>query len=308
MASGKNYGYGRDMGYAGRQVLQDRFGGGHFATVATQGQRWTQFAEYMRAEHNIRDMRQITQEHAAEYVVSMRARNTAIKTMHNAISAINVTLGHASAGVWQSMSPADTVGASRCDVRESAPASLDRESMQAARDALAETPRAAAVYGMALATGMRAREASLANYDRLSREAAKLGSINITDGTKGGRTAPRWVVATPQVREAIAAAIASRPEGSLNMLASGECWKQWRDGELRTGREALHSIGVPGYHDARAAYACQRYEQVTGHAAPCVNGARTAPRCDDRTARTVVSHELGHGRSQVAASYVGSAR
>lgn len=52
----------------------------------------------------------------------------------------------------------------------------------------------AAIVLLARATGMRLREAILADLPRLSREANDLGRINIQDGTKGGRagaSAPR---------------------------------------------------------------------------------------------------------------------
>ena len=54
--------------------------------------------------------------------------------------------------------------------------------------------RLAAIVLLARTTGMRLREAILADLPRLHREAEHLGRINIQDGTKGGRSgafAPR---------------------------------------------------------------------------------------------------------------------
>lgn len=53
-------------------------------------------------------------------------------------------------------------------------------------------------------------------------------------------------------------------------------------------------------------YACERYEQITGHLAP-VNGGRCS-RLDpqlDRETRMQISYELGHGRVDVVAAYIG---
>ncbi|GAB7531575.1 hypothetical protein PS3A_39890 [Pseudomonas sp. 3A(2025)] len=59
-----------------------------------------------------------------------------------------------------------------------------------------QNDRSAAITLLARATGMRLREAILADLPRLRREAERLGSINMGDGAKGGRegaTALRWI-------------------------------------------------------------------------------------------------------------------
>ena len=155
---------------------------------------------------------------------------------------------------------------------------------------------------------MRSEEASKADLNRLSKEASTLGKINVQEGAKGGRDAPRWVPVTPNGRAALQAAINARPEGSRNLLAPGETYRAWREGELRAGRDLLHGHGARGFHDARAAYACERYRELTGHQAPAVAGHRGADRATDRAGRQVIAAELGHGRADVCRAYVGSAR
>ena len=71
-------------------------------------------------------------------------------------------------------------------------------------------------------------------------------------------------------------------------------------------RETLHELGLKGFHELRAAYACERYQQLTGHAAP-VNGGH-CHRIDrdlDQQARQQISLELGHNRIDVVAAYIG---
>ena len=60
----------------------------------------------------------------------------------------------------------------------------------------------------------------------------------------------------------------------------------------------------------RAAYACRRYQQLTGYPAPVIteNGKRTAPKDTDTQARLIISKEMGHHRIDVIASYIGSSR
>ena len=155
---------------------------------------------------------------------------------------------------------------------------------------------------------MRSEEATKADLGRLSQEASRLGKVNVLEGTKGGRSAPRWVPVTATGRAALQAALDARPEGSRNLIAPGESYRSWREGELRSGRDLLHGHGAKGFHDARAAYACQRYQELTGHEAPATAGHRGADRDADRAARAVIAGELGHGRPDVCRAYVGSSR
>lgn len=308
-AKDRNHGYGRSVEYAGRQVLQERYGGGHFGTVAVHSERWALFGAYLR-EHGIRDLRRVDAAVVRGYAAQLRSQDLSVATIQNRISTINVVLTHAREGQWQALSPRELAGAARSRVRTEAPASLDRVTAARATASLRDAgyARAAAAYALAREFGLRSEEASKADLVRWAREARSRGMINILDGTKGGRDAPRWVRVTGRGAEALRAALAARPEGSQNLLAPGESYAQWRHGELRAGREVLHTHGIRGYHDARAAYACERYEQITGHAAPVVAGQRMADRDTDRAARAEIAVELGHGRIDVLVAYVGSAR
>ena len=71
-------------------------------------------------------------------------------------------------------------------------------------------------------------------------------------------------------------------------------------------REILHEYGLKGFHELRAAFACERYEQITQHRAP-INGGHCygVDRQLDREARIQVSYELGHGRIEIVAAYIG---
>ena len=297
------------MDFAGKNVLQSHYGGGHFSSVASHTERWTSFCAWAK-ESGIRDLREIKPEHVSQYAENMKAANLSVATMHNRISTINVVLNYAREGSWQKISPREVIGESRSQVRTEAPATLDRAVYAAALSDLraAGLDRAAAVLSLSRELGMRSEEAVKADLTRLSKEATSRGEINIVDGTKGGRTAPRWVQVTEAGREALRAALAARPEGSRNLLRPGESYAAWRAGELRSGRDLLHGHGARGFHDARAAFACERYEILTGNRAPAVAGHRGADRDADRAARQVIAAELGHGRPDVCRAYVGSSR
>ncbi len=156
---------------------------------------------------------------------------------------------------------------------------------------------------------MRLREAILADLPRLHREAEHFGRINIQDGTKGGRSgasAPRWVVANEAVKAALQLARKASPPRSRNLLAQNESYAAFLQQTVLPARETLHEHGLKGFHELRAAFACERYEQLTGHPAP-VNGGHCyrIDRGLDQQARQQISLELGHNRIDVVSAYVG---
>jgi hypothetical protein len=156
---------------------------------------------------------------------------------------------------------------------------------------------------------MRLREAILADLPRLKREADQLGKINVQDGTKGGRSgasAPRWIAVDDDIKEALRLAERVSLDGSRNLLAQNESYLDFQRGVVRPARDILRTHNLKGFHELRAAYACERYEQITNHLAP-INGGRCyqlAPHLDQK-ARAQISYELGHGRIDVVAAYIG---
>lgn len=151
-----------------------------------------------------------------------------------------------------------------------------------------------------------------ADLPRLFREADRQGAINIQDGTKGGRSgayAQRWITVTDRVREALIAACQASPTGSRNLLSRDEEYKTFLQQTVKPARETLHAHELKGFHELRAAYACERYEQLTCCPAP-VNGGDgyQQNRELDRTARQQISLELGHNRIDVVSAYIGGRR
>jgi hypothetical protein len=208
-------------------------------------------------------------------------------------------------------SPSKALGMQRTSVRRSVPQGQDREHVKRIVDELCEhqQPRAAAIAQLARATGMRMRETILADLPRLQREAEQLGRINIQDGTKGGRSgasAPRWITVDAHIRDALKFADQVSPNGSRNLLAPDESYLDFQRRIVRPARDILHQYSLKGFHELRAAYACERYEQITHHPAP-INGGHCyqLDRRLDQDARLQISYELGHGRIGVLSAYIG---
>jgi len=315
---GRNFGWGRQLSYAGPQALRDLFGGGHYGTVKAYGDRWQAFVRWCRSEDGpgFNDSRQINRQTLLDYAGYLRQQveqgAICIATAQNRLSSVNRTMAALRGDQYVKVpSPSKALGMRRTSVRLSVPQGQDREQVKRIVDVLCEhqMPRAAAIAQLARATGMRLREAILADLPRLQREAEQLGKINIQDGTKGGRSgasAHRWVTVDDHIRIALAFALQVSPDGSHNLLAPDENYLDFQQRMVRPTRYILHKHNLKGFHELRAAYACNRYEQITHHLAPINGGSYyQLDRHLDREARVQISYELGHGRIDVASAYIG---
>ncbi|MFP5426587.1 MAG: integrase domain-containing protein [Gammaproteobacteria bacterium] len=315
---GRNFGYGRQLSYAGPQALKDMFGGGHYGTVKAHCDRWLAFVKWCRSEQGpgINDARQIDRKVLADYVAYLRDMvgrgDLAVSTAQNRLSSVNRTMAALRGDQCVKLpSPSKALGMQRTGVRHSVPQGQDRKQIKQIVDALCSQNllRAAAIVLLARATGMRLREAILANLPRLIREATNLSRINIQDGTKGGRagaSASRWITVDDHVRSALEFARQVSPAGSRNLIAPNENYLNAVKEVVQPARDILHTDNLKGFHELRAAYACERYEQITQHPAP-INGGKCCQvdRNLDREARRQISYELGHGRIDVVAAYIG---
>lgn len=316
--NGRNFGYGRQLSYAGPQALKDLFGDGHYGTVKAHSDRWQAFVRWCRSEDGpgFNDARQIDRQTLLDYARHLRQQveqgELAIATAQNRLSSVNRTMAALRGDQYvKVVSPSKALGMRRTSVRHSVPQGQDREHVKRIVEVLCEhqQPRAAAIAQLTRATGMRLREAILADLPRLKREAEQYGKINIQDGTKGGRSgasAPRWITADDHIRDALRFAEQISPDGSRNLLAPNESYLDFQQRIVRPARDILHKHNLKGFHELRAAYACERYEQITHHPAP-VNGGRCyqLDRRLDKDARVQISDELGHGRIDVVSAYIG---
>ena len=309
----RNFGYGKQMEWAGNNALADRYGDGHYATRAAHAERWGQFVAYAKRA-GIKDARAVTREVIRTYGTylarQVRSGHRAVAYAQNLLSSVNVVLETMRGDRQLRVSSAALVG-ERSHVRTQAPAGLDRNRVRAAVSVLQnrDQTRVAAVVELARDLGLRFREASLLDVQVALTQARALGRVNITAGTKGGRgrEVDRWVPvskpAMPTLERAAALQNASR-----NLIPLEMNYRQWRDHAYAVWRSTAIRCGLLGFHDLRAAYACERYAQLTGSPAPVVTGDRRASPTADRSARRRLSQELGHSRIDVVSSYVGSPR
>jgi integrase len=303
---GRNFGYGRQLSYAGPQALKDMFGGGHYGTVKAHCDRWQAFVKWCRSEQGpgINDARQIDRKVLAEYAAYLRdvvgRGDLAVSTAQNRLSSVNRIMAALRGDRYVKLpSPSKALGMQRTGVRQAVPQGQDREQVKQIVDVLCSHHqlRVAAIVLLARATGMRLREAILADLPQLSREAKDQGRINIQDGTKGGRagaSAPRWIKLDDHVRGALEFARQVSPAGSRNLIAPSESYLRVLQEIVSPARKILYGHNLKGFHELRAAYASERYERLSNHHAP-INGGQSYPLDQhlDHQARRQISYDWG---------------
>ena len=309
----RNFGYGKQLGWAGRNALASRYGEGHFATRAAHSERWERFVAYVQSQ-GIRDARAIDRKmiegYGRQLADAVRQGNATVSYAQNLLSTVNVVLQTLRGDRALQVSPAKLVG-QRAHVRVHAPAGMDRERVGNAIQALRDKGEhgTATVAALARDLGLRFREASLLDAKGALKQAYAFGKVNITEGTKGGRgrEVDRWVPVTEKARQSLITAAAVQ-DHARNLIPPNMAFSAWKDHAHYAWRHVAAAEGLRGFHDLRATYACERYQQLTGHPAPAVAGERLASKDEDQGARQILAQELGHGRTDVVAAYVGSAR
>lgn len=307
----RNFGAGqRDMGKAAGVFLSQAVDRGElsFSSADTIQDRFSQFSQFAK-EQGIGRMERveadILQTYGRELAEKVEAGELSASYAQNLVSAVNSVMGLATRGEWQSVSPTKDCGiAERSFLRQEAPDALDRKTYESARDSVHDSlgDRAAAIVELARELGLRSKEASFLDAKSAYAEAKETGKVTISEGTKGGREREMPITSENQL-QALQKASEAQGEGR-NMIPEGESWKNWREGGLRGIREIIQEKTGGGLHDLRSAYACQRYEELTGSAAP-VAGGQIENRAIDHEARETISQELGHSRIDVVSSYIG---
>lgn len=309
--SKRNRGYGKHIEFACKNVIRERYCGGHFASTQTHVARLRPFLRFLK-QVDIADLGDIRSTHIEEYALEVgtwvEEEVISVAFAQNLLSSVNVL----AASLWTVdrpiVSPSRYCG-SRSQVRTIPPTGLDPHEVQRAIAALrhAGLLRAAAILGLCRHVGTRLREAVLMDRVRTAREAGQLGRIDIRDGCKGGRTAPRWITLDDAGRVALRDSRAAHPMSHPNLLAPDESLIECLAGEVRQARQLMRQSGLRSYRDLRSAFACARYRDITGHDAPVVSGYRV-PRHLDEAARRAIAEMLGHGRVDVTNSYLGASR
>ena len=316
----KNFGYGGSLRFAGCNALKTTMVG-QYHSVASHSARWKQFCDWAKTQ-GIREARQINNPVLKRYADYLRARlegegkSLAVSTAQNRLSTCNRVLKALRGNNDIFIKPAEALHAKRQNIRTEPP-EMNREKLFEVQKTLCQQghSRISALLGLCRELGLRSREAALLNCKTALEQAKATGSIDIERGTKGGRgkstqTSPSRVQRLVPVTESAmivletAAALQSDRE---NLVPEDKRLPDFLASVRHYSSVALKSNGLNNRHDLRAAYACERYHEITGVVAPVLEGKKQCSRRADREAREVIVGELGHNRIDVVASYIGIA-
>lgn len=281
-----------------------------FQSIASVDHAWLKFAEHAYGL-GIRRLERITFDLVKSYGEGLA--DDVLDDIYAAayaqrlVSAVN-TVMHLANRSWRTVNPVADCGiARRVAVRKFAPSGMDDANVLAAVEDMQSRGQsaAAAVTLLAKTLGLRLKESSLLDANKALKQAEMRGSIEVTDGTKGGRS--RTVPVTRANQFAALQAAATIQGQGRSVIPPDLDWKAFREGPLKAARTTLKAHRIHRYHDLRAAYACRRYEELTGQPAPVISGL-IVDRQIDHDARGIISRELGHNRISVVAAYVGGLR
>jgi len=308
----RNNGFGKGISFAISRALVERYGHGRYSTRASHTLRARVAVAFFEAQ-GIRDWVKLStadRDMFCDYLRSQVDDGTwtqdyAVQIL-STFNVVTSALG-LSGALWTS--PSTALG-KRSNVRTEPPTGLDIEAVRAAVAALddAGLSRVGTMVLLARGCGMRLRESILANGCRLAREMHALDRVNVIDGTKGGRREDRWIKPTEPGVLGLTRLSGVVSRGASNLLGPSETFIEFVRGPCKRARQILKAHQIQKFHDLRAAFACERYEQITGHVAPVIAGRRIADSDLDWTAREEIARELGHGRRDVVASYIGGRR
>ncbi|WP_170941705.1 integrase domain-containing protein [Cellvibrio mixtus] len=282
-----------------------RSSGGRYAWCAASIMRWRRFCNFCE-NLDVKSIADIDYEIVALYAESISS--CSISTRHNYISVINVVMRILKSH-WVPVSPRRLAGEKRSFVNSN-PVIIDRRLVHKIASQLTESnhPLLASVVNLGFYFGLRRREAALLELKNALHEAEQFGWIDIVRGTKGGRG--RSVQRRVPVDEHQLAIL----KGMCEFLGERRClvpedqtYKKFSDYISSELLPVLKANGVSRLHNLRAAYACNRYQKISGFVAPRNQSdpLLLASSCADTHAREIITGELGHGRIEIVSSYVG---
>lgn len=315
----RNFGLGsRDMKSAGYFALEN--GMQSFSSIATMYCRWKQFAMFVRREHGVNRMEQITTEMMLAYGKLLAAKversEMSPQTAQTYVSAANRVLEIARGDCWAWVSPTKDCGIKRRSGVATENRAISHDDHCLAKAKVSE--RTAALLDVLRVFGLRFEEGAKLNACRAHKEAMRRSVVTISDGTKGGRA--RMVPISPERAEMQFSALeraVSIQRKDRSLIPASESYIIFK---RRIYREI--KIAEVNFHAERHAYAQNRYEVLVGAPCPvvarirhgqkhykflseCLRISEKQAKEIDHKARKQIAEELGHGRVEVTNAYLG---
>lgn len=310
----RNFGLGsRDMGRA--LLTAYRENGNSFASNQLAKNNLKNFADFVKTEFEIKDLRKLERSHVEAYAAHLNARfetgEVAGDRIRNQLSHLNQALENARRDQTLRLSAKDAGFPSKSGI-STHDKSVPQYVHEAAKSTISE--RLSVQLDLQRAIGLRFKESCLIDAKNVLAEAQATGVIAISSGTKGGRDREIPVTSEQQLQ---ALQRAAEIQGSWRSLVPEN--QSWSEYQAEAYRE-IRSTNVL-FHGERHAYANSRYETLVGLPTPVQAGIPHRERhtfiakelgisieeakAVDHAARMQVSRELGHSRIAITNSYLG---
>lgn len=305
-----NFGYANKMNYAVNLALLDWYGEGRTKTKESYNAKFKGvFSPYLKSI-GIKNLELVTHDVMQGYADDLNERIAgkciSIGTAHNYLSAANCVMRAIRVDDSIFLSPGDSFGP-RNQIRTEPPVGADWDQINLVYAHLVSHGNysLAAMIILTRLIGLRAMEASLFSLRSALLEIKRYGELSVIYGTKGGLIRTFKVGADVYNRLEILLADIHIDRVIPDELEFRQWYKRGHSQLLTLSKvQAISST----FREFRAAYACDRYFQITGKLAPCYLGGVIVSPERDRKARIQISSELGHSRPQAAGPYIGTAR
>ena len=316
----RNFGLGsRDIVKAASNALKER--DGSFSTVATNSDRFRIAANFLKENHEIKDLRFIDKAHLISFAEHLKEcvdkGDLSISTAHNYVSAVNTVLQTARGDSIVSISSKDYLPP-RSFICDSSRA-LNTSQIAEVNEIISNHEQGERLTGMINLQenlGLRYEESAKIDAVKALAEALTTNKVTISEGTKGGLTREIPITNTKQIE---ALKTASNIQGSHHSLIPKDLsYAQFRS----LSYQAIGNTEAKGYHDLRHTYAQGRYQQIAGEKCPIAANIEhgkahhqyLSQKLDisvqeakslDQDARSQIAEELGHHRIDVTNNYLG---
>lgn len=314
--SARNFGFKtRDMKSAGNKAIAEK--GGSFKTQADLRQRFNLFVKYLKNDTPIRRLNDVTKDTLRDYANHLQDRDLDTSTIHDYLSAINVTLEQCRLDKKVHLDPVGEAGvAKRNGIAVTSKFVAQHDHDQAKNEV---SSRLAVMMDLQREFGLRFKESALIDAKKCLDQLDKSNSIQIERGAKGGQERMVPLNDNHQSSQIEVLKKAAEIQGKQYTLVPKELtYKQFQQQCYRE----LHNTKINGFHCERHTYANDRYEQLTGYKSPVETGfkhgkshienmAKDLGKSSkeakdlDQKARLIISEELGHHRIDVTNKYLG---
>jgi hypothetical protein len=257
-------------------------------------------------------IKSLLENYAADLAERVEDETLAVSYAQNLIVSANITLEALRQDkAIRIESPASWVG-KRQTVRTRVPdgmdwADIDRLVAACARKICTGQPSSSCYAAVSGYDSARQSSPTLQTGNDRPRNAGRSMSGKAPKGGRG-KEVSRWVPVSERGQLALREAVRVRNQlGGQNLLKPDENFDDLvNDGEVHRARKILHEFGIKGYHELRAAWACERYEEISGATAPVLQAGTSIGQENDDQFRLALARELGHDRIDVVAAYIGA--